>query len=254
MNRIVDIQGIIVGNEPVIKGHYRIDIELPEPLGEVRPGQFVMLEVPSAEIFLRRPFSIYDAEENIVSVLYRVAGKGTAELSRATAGAGVMVLGPLGNGFSPADDRHPVILSGGIGVAGIHLLWKKLREKASFFWGCASSAEMKLIDALHLHNPFISTMDGSSGRKGTVIDLMKQHLDELPEPFEIFTCGPEPMYVALREHFAENRVPCHVLVEERMACGLGLCFGCVKKTVDEKEPYHRVCKEGPVFDLWQISL
>ncbi|MGA2110324.1 MAG: dihydroorotate dehydrogenase electron transfer subunit, partial [Syntrophorhabdales bacterium] len=70
----------------------------------------------------------------------------------------------------------------------------------------------------------------------------------------VFACGPEPMFVSLRDLLKDERIPCQVLLEERMACGLGVCFGCVRKTLDEAEPYKRVCKEGPVFDLWQISL
>jgi dihydroorotate dehydrogenase electron transfer subunit len=71
---------------------------------------------------------------------------------------------------------------------------------------------------------------------------------------EVFTCGPEPMLKSLRTLLEKEKVPCQVLVEERMACGLGLCFGCVIETIDEAEPFRRVCKEGPVFDLWQIRL
>jgi dihydroorotate dehydrogenase electron transfer subunit len=71
---------------------------------------------------------------------------------------------------------------------------------------------------------------------------------------EVFTCGPENMFVSLRRLLEKMRIPCQASFEERMACGLGLCFGCVKKTLDEKEPYKRVCKEGPVFDLWQVCL
>jgi dihydroorotate dehydrogenase electron transfer subunit len=71
---------------------------------------------------------------------------------------------------------------------------------------------------------------------------------------EVFTCGPEGMVKSIRKEIENMKTPCQVLVEERMACGLGLCFGCAVKTIDEKEPYKRACKEGPVFDLWQISL
>jgi dihydroorotate dehydrogenase electron transfer subunit len=76
----------------------------------------------------------------------------------------------------------------------------------------------------------------------------------MERPLQVFACGPEAMFVTLRELLDHERLPCQVLLEERMACGLGICFGCVKKTLDETEPYKRVCKEGPVFDLWQICL
>ena len=103
-----------------------------------RPGQFVMLKVPGADIFLRRPFSIYQYGRGVLSILYRVAGKGTSALSGAGRGEKVKVLGPLGNGFAPLPGHAPVIVAGGIGLAGIHLLWTKVGKKGTLFWGCAT--------------------------------------------------------------------------------------------------------------------
>jgi dihydroorotate dehydrogenase electron transfer subunit len=107
---------------------------------------------------------------------------------------------------------------------------------------------------LHL-NPMVSTLDGSYGFEGNVIALLGGYIESTKgEDRQIFVCGPDGMVRNLRKLIERDRTPCQVLVEERMACGLGLCFGCVIKTVDEKEPYKRVCKEGPVFDLWEILL
>jgi len=220
----------------------------------IRPGQFVMLKVPSSEVFLRRPFSVYDYRRGLLSVLYKVAGKGTAALAEARARQRVMVLGPLGNGFTVLAGHEAIVVAGGIGIAGVSLLWSKLRGKKSLFWGCASDAEAGLVNDMISCEPYVSTMDGSLGRKGSVVDLLDQHIAVLNRPAQVFACGPEPMFVSLRDLLKDERIPCQVLLEERMACGLGVCFGCVRKTLDEAEPYKRVCKEGPVFDLWQISL
>ena len=86
------------------------------------------------------------------------------------------------------------------------------------------------------------------------MDLFADKMAGLNRPIQVFACGPEAMFRSLKNLLDDGRVPCQVLVEERMACGLGVCFGCVRRTLDEAEPYKRVCKEGPVFDLWQISL
>jgi dihydroorotate dehydrogenase electron transfer subunit len=220
----------------------------------IRPGQFVMLKVPSSEVFLRRPFSVYDYRRGLLSVLYKVAGKGTAALAEARARQRVMVLGPLGNGFTVLAGHEAIVVAGGIGIAGVSLLWSKLRGKKSLFWGCASDAEAGLVNDMISCEPYVSTMDGSLGCKGSVVDLLAQHIAVLNRPAQVFACGPEPMFVSLRDLLKDERIPCQVLLEERMACGLGVCFGCVRKTLDEAEPYKRVCKEGPVFDLWQISL
>jgi len=248
-----DIEGTIVRNEPVIPGHFRVSIRLARPMGRVRPGQFVMLRIPSSEVFLRRPFSIYNYERGVLSLLYKVAGRGTAALANARAKVRVMVLGPLGNGFTVLAGHEAIVVAGGIGIAGVNLLWSKLRERKSLFWGCTDSAEAGLVDDLISCEPYVSTIDGSLGCKGNVVELLGEHISVLKRPAQVFACGPEPMLSSLRALLEDERIPCQVLVEERMACGLGICFGCVRKTLDEAEPYKRVCKEGPVFDLWQIS-
>lgn len=255
MSRIDDIEGEVLENRVVVPGYYMLSIGLSAPMTGVQPGQFVMLKVPSSDIFLRRPFSIYDYKRQSLSVLYKVVGRGTAQLSRATAGERLMTLGPLGNGFTPAKDHRPVLVAGGIGIAGIHFLWFRLnRRKPVLFYGCTDLAETALLRRLVSCKPHISTLDGSSGCRGNVIDLLSQHISRIEGPLQIFACGPEAMFASLKDLLSLNRVPCQVLVEEKMACGLGLCFGCVRKTVDAEDPYKRVCKEGPVFDLWQISL
>jgi len=249
-----DIEGLIVRNDPVVPGYFRASIRLSKPMAGIRPGQFVMLKVPSSEVFLRRPFSVYDYRRGLLSVLYKVAGKGTAALAEPRARQRVMVLGPLGNGFTVLAGHEAIVVAGGIGIAGVSLLWSKLRGKKSLFWGCASDAEAGLVNDMISCEPYVSTMDGSLGCKGSVVDLLSQHITALKRPAQVFACGPEPMFVSLRDLLKGERIPCQVLLEERMACGLGICFGCVRKTLDEAEPYKRVCKEGPVFDLWQISL
>jgi dihydroorotate dehydrogenase electron transfer subunit len=254
MEHIDDIEGEILRNEPVVPGYFRASIRLSRPMAQVRPGQFVMLRVPTTEVFLRRPFSIYNYRRGVLSILYKVVGKGTSVLSEARAKEKVMVLGPLGNGFTVLPGHYPVLVGGGIGIAGIYLLWFRLKGRKTLFWGCTSDAEVGLLDTIIPCEPHVSTMDGSFGCKGNVVDLLGQHIPRLKKPVQVFACGPEAMFLSLRDVLRNEHIPCQVLVEERMACGLGICFGCTKKTLDETEPYKRVCKEGPVFDLWQISL
>ena len=253
MDRIDDLEGTILGNRSVLPGYFLATIRLSKPMEETRPGQFVMLKVPSAEVFLRRPFSVYDYRKSVLSILYRVVGIGTSALAAAGPGEKVMVLGPLGNGFTPLPGHAPVLVAGGIGIAGIHFLWTKVKKRGTLFWGCATSGEAALLRKIMAHGPHISTMDGSLGCTGNVVELLGRHISGMKRPLQVFACGPEAMFRTLRDLLSRERIPCQVLVEERMACGLGLCFGCVRRTLDEMEPYKRVCKEGPVFDLWQIS-
>lgn len=249
-----DIAGRIIENVSVCKGYYRCRIRLSKAMGKVDAGQFVMVKVPSSEVFLRRPFSILDCGNKVVTILYKVMGKGTDALARAARDDRVMVLGPLGKGFHLEKESKPILVAGGIGVAGIYLLWKRLRGRADVFFGCSTRKEVALLGDILRSHPHISTLDGSKGFKGSVVELLANHLSQSREHVAICACGPAAMFASLKERLRETGLPCQVLVEERMACGLGLCFGCVTKTTDDHEPYKRVCMEGPVFDLWQLSL
>jgi len=254
MHRIDDLEGTVLHNRRLTPGHYLLALKLERPMAAPRPGQFVMLRVHGADIFLRRPFSIYQYGRGVLSILYKVAGKGTSALSGAGRGQKATVLGPLGNGFAPLPGHAPVLVAGGIGIAGIHLLWTKVKRTAALFWGCATQSDIGLLGRIMPHAPHVATMDGSFGCAGNVVELLAQHIGGMKRPIQVFACGPEGLYRSLAALLDGAGIPCQALVEERMACGLGLCFGCVRKTLDEDEPYKRVCKEGPVFDLWRISL
>ena len=249
-----DIEGKLLDNRHIVSNHYLVSIKLSRPMGRVLPGQFVMVRLPSEQVFLRRPFSIYSYRNGVLGILYRVVGKGTGYLSSMTRRQKVMVLGPLGKPFHPKRGTKPVIVAGGIGIAGINLLWTRLKGKALLFYGCCKGEEIKLLHDRASSSPHVATEDGSIGFKGLITELLSTRLNELSGKTQLFACGPEGMYRALKGILEGRGIECQVLVEERMACGLGLCFGCVQKTVDEKEPYKRACVEGPVFDLWQISL
>jgi len=146
-------------------------------------------------------------------------------------------------------------VAGGIGIAGVLMLAERLGERASVLFGCGTRTEAALAGELAGNTAAICTLDGTHGFCGSVIDLLAKNLQEYHgSSVEIYACGPDGMLLALRALLEKERLPCQVLVEERMACGLGLCFGCAKKTLNEKEPYKRVCKEGPVFDLWELCL
>ncbi len=250
-----DIPAKITGNDRVTGGYRRLTVRLERPLGRVSPGQFVMLEVPDRDIFLRRPFSIYGSRGRTLTIVYRVVGKGTDALSAAARGTSLMVLGPLGRGFAPGRGKTPIVVAGGIGYAGIRMLLRRLGGRATLFFGAAGEEELRLAEDLEGTKIFASTMDGTRGFAGDVVSLLGQRLGEWrgKDP-EVFACGPSGMLKSLKALLEPDRIPCQVSVEERMACGMGLCFGCVIATRDETNPYKRVCKEGPVFSLWDLSL
>jgi dihydroorotate dehydrogenase electron transfer subunit len=250
-----DIEGRLIKNHEVMPGYYLLSVKLSHPMDPFTPGQFVMLGIPDSGIFLRRPFSIYDYSRGTLTLMYKVVGKGTEALSKAKKHERIFVLCPLGTGFALGKRDDYVVVAGGIGIAGVHALIKRLGSRASVFFGCTGKDELPLLSDIPVPGLSVSCLDGSFGFPGHVIQLLSRHLKRFKgRDIEIFACGPEKMLGSLKKVIAKERFPCQVLLEERMACGLGLCFGCVKKTVDEEEPYKRVCKEGPVFDLWQICL
>lgn len=252
---MTDTEGRINSVEALGGDYFLLKLQLGQLFPDVNPGQFVMILVDSEEIFLRRPFSIYSYEDDILSILFRVRGRATRALSRMRQGEKVKVLGPLGNGFKIEMRDHYVVIAGGIGAAGLNLLLERLDRNTTFYFGISAKYDEPLLKLFSRFDPKVSSLDGSYGFKGDVISLFSSDLSlYVGSNFEIFACGPKDMYRSLKGCLSDIRVPCQILMEERMGCGLGLCYGCVVETLDENEPLKRVCFEGPRFSLWEISL
>ncbi len=244
--------------EPVGPALWRIVLDAPAVAGAARPGQFLMVR-PAAERFdplLPRPFSIHlaDPGTGTVEVVFKALGVGTERLSRTNPGERVSVLGPLGAPFiTTPDDATPLLVAGGVGVPPIHFLALTLAaegRRPEVFIGARSSKE--LIGPASFESSGIRTAtatdDGSHGFKGLVTALLEGRLEKADGPVALYACGPRPM---LREtaRLAElHDVPCQVSLEAHMACGMGVCLGCVVRVGEEKNGYARVCREGPVFD------
>ena len=141
-----DIKAKIIENRNIVSNYFLLKLKLSKPMGTIKPGQFIMLKVPDGDVFLRRPFSIYDYSKDTITIVYRVVGKGTKSLSEAEKNKKTFVLGPLGNGFSITKRDVYIVIAGGIGVAGVHLLIKSLKDKARVFYGCSSKEELRVID------------------------------------------------------------------------------------------------------------
>ena len=203
------------------------------------PGQFVNIKLDG--LFLRRPISVCDYEDQILTIIYKVVGKGTEAMSQMLPGAELDILTGLGNGYdiSPAGDA-PVLLGGGVGVPPMYHLAKQLLKqgkKVAVILGFNTRSEVfyeKEFKALGC-DVQVTTVDGSYGKKGFVTDA-------LPGSYSYFyTCGPEPM---LRSVCKATATSGQLSFEERMGCGFGACMGCSCKTLTGNK---RICKEGPVM-------
>lgn len=219
------------------------------------PGQFTMVRLPEAEgLLLRRPYSFCDAEPNEgrFSLLVKEVGRGTRALARLAEGATVDCLGPLGSTFAmPNENRRPVIVAGGVGIAPFLAFCRALRgldRKATVLLGGRTEHDLYLreeFDALGM-DVVCSTEDGSFGEKGRVTVLLDDALDG---EVQLYSCGPTPMLVKVADAARARGIPHQVSLERRMGCGMGCCLGCVVYTSE----YVRSCTEGPVFDADTIQ-
>ena len=211
-------------------------------------GQFVNIKLEGK--FLRRPISVCDCENGVLTLVYKVVGKGTEDMSRMKAGDRLDILTGLGNGYdlSPAGDR-PLLLGGGVGVPPMYMLAKQLRaegKQVSVILGFNTRDEIFYEDEFRALgcDVTVATADGSYGVRGFVTGAM-----EGMDYTYFYTCGPEPMLKAV---YSASATEGQFSFEERMGCGFGACMGCSCKTVTG---YKRICREGPVLRkeeiLWQ---
>ena len=208
------------------------------------PGQFVNIQLSG--LFLRRPISVCDYDEETLTIVYKVVGKGTEQMSTMAAGEKLDILTGLGNGYDLSiTGEHPVLVGGGVGVPPMYNLAKKLLAQGktvSVILGFNTKSE------IFYENEFrslgcdvtVTTVDGSYGTKGFVTDA-------LPENYTHFCCcGPEPMLKAV---YRATKTSGQMSFEERMGCGFGACMGCSCKTLTGSK---RICKDGPVIKKEEI--
>jgi dihydroorotate dehydrogenase electron transfer subunit len=208
------------------------------------PGQFVNIKLDG--LYLRRPISVCDVSENTLTIIYKVVGKGTAQMSKMQVGT-LDVLTGLGNGYDMrVAGEKPVLLGGGVGVPPMYLLAKRLLaqgKKVKVILGFNTAAEVffeqefKALGA----DVTVTTVDGSYGVKGFVTDALKDM-----DYTYFYTCGPEPMLKAV---YKASVTSGQMSFEKRMGCGFGACMGCSCKTITG---YKRICKEGPVMEKEEI--
>ena len=283
----------VISNRPVDALSKVYQMELSGCSEEQRPGQFVNIELDG--LFLRRPISVCDWKDGVLTLLYKLVGKGTALMATLQSGARLDVLCSLGNGFDidiPALTRpdvpaftRPLLVGGGIGTAPLYLLARRLKERGvspTVILGFNTASEIiyeKEFKALGLRT-LVTTVDGSYGTPGFVTDALPL-LASASDPSSVgasvsdpstvgasvsapssvaalssvgasgydycFACGPMPMLRALAPKLAS---PAQFSLEERMGCGTGICMGC---TCPQLTGTKRICKDGPVFRLDEIS-
>lgn len=208
-------------------------------------GQFINIKLDG--LYLRRPISVYDCDGDTVTIIYKIVGKGTEEMSKMQGGK-LDILSGLGNGYDlEKSGDSPLLIGGGVGVPPLYLLAKKLRaqgKKVSVIMGFNTAeevfceAEFKALGC----DVRVATADGSYGIKGFVTNAM----DGISYS-HVYTCGPEPMLKAV---FGAITTSGQFSFEERMGCGFGACMGCTCETLTG---YKRICRDGPVLFKEEIK-
>jgi dihydroorotate dehydrogenase electron transfer subunit len=259
------LKGEIISNTKIGDGIYKMTIFSPYIAKNAIAAQFVNIRCSYNDNIiplLRRPFSIHDIEQDfkVFSILYLIKGIGTDFLSKQSAGDIVDFIGPLGNGINVKDcnSNNFLLIAGGIGIAPLYYLAKVLSAQGKnvfFAAGFKNSNFMlfeKNLQQLKI-NYEIYSEDGLHGKKGLITDFVYEKIDDFKN-YDIYCCGPVEMYKVLQTIFSYKKSNAMAIFEETMACGIGVCKGCVMKfkSMDGKGVvYKTVCKDGPVFNLME---
>lgn len=249
----------VVSQEEISAGIFSMWLQTENISGEAKAGQFISLYCNDGSRILPRPISIceIDKENSRLRIVYRVAGKGTAEFSKYGVGDRIKVVGPLGNGYTLKSEKA-LLIAGGIGIPPMVQTAKELNAmgvEVSVAVGYRNSDNFLVKELSEYGNVYIATEDGSAGTKGNVIDAIKANNIDAKV---IYSCGPTPMLRGVKSFANENNMEAQISLEEKMACGIGACLACVCKSreVDHHSNVNnkRICKDGPVFDANEVEL
>jgi dihydroorotate dehydrogenase electron transfer subunit len=263
----------ILENHEVSPQYFKMSLLCPDITKKGQAGQFIMLRMNEKyDPLLPRAFALHRINpkptlpSGTVEILYQIAGRVTRFMSLMKPDEELSVIGPFGNGFEISGSmKRAVIIAGGIGVAPTYLLAEKLAEeniKTSLLIGGKSRDSVLCVDeflSLGIETK-IATEDGTLGEKGTATELLlhfiEEHEKKTLKDTALFACGPYGMLKNIARIAKDFSLPCQVSMEAKMACGIGVCLGCVVKAkkTNEKDgfAYDRVCKEGPVFKSEEI--
>ena len=242
----------IVGKQVYNEMYFSLVLQHPERLPEIEPGQFVEVDVPgNKQVMLRRPISIHDVdtENNTLTLLVQVVGKGTRTLATLNVGDKLNLVYPLGHGFS-LEGKNILLVGGGAGIAPLLHLSKCFASKGirpTILLGGRTASLIPVQKEFESYGTVgFATEDSSLGEKG----MVTQHSLFTNTYDRIYTCGPTPMMKAVARYAMQNDIECEVSLENMMACGIGACLCCV---VDSDEGHKCVCKEGPVFNAKRLT-
>lgn len=263
---MVQIDAKILENREIAPERYKMVLSAPQIARQAKPGQFIHVRVSkSFPPLLRRPFSVHRLEGQKIELLYKVVGEGTKILSGKKRGEYLDILGPLGNGYrlpsATSKVSDIILVAGGTGVASLLFLAESISvpdSELSILVLIGAKSREELLSEGDFRRlgcrVEVATENGTKGYKGLASNLLEKFLPLSGDRAKllVFACGPPEMLKRIREISRRHRFPCQVSLEERLACGVGACLGCVVKAKGSTYTYKRVCKDGPVFDAGEL--
>jgi dihydroorotate dehydrogenase electron transfer subunit len=256
MTRAVDAFCTVRFRRELGPGLFRLAVEAPAIARRAKPGQFVQVKVsPGLDPLLRRPMSIAGVNGQRIEMLFEVVGKGTRALSERRVGERLSILGPLGKGFTGHERAVlPVLIGGGIGVPPLLFLARRMGRKGRAFLGARTGSLLFGESQLRRlgWKVEVSTDDGTRGYKGLVSEIFAKSVQAFSQQAVVFSCGPLPMLKKVARLCAHKGLACEVSLEAMMACGMGVCRGCVVPAAGGN-PYLDICREGPVLDARKVD-
>lgn len=246
------VKGKIEKIEFLSKDYLKLKILLSDKNFSFNPGQFVMLSEQNAGITFPRPFSVLNWEENYVEILIKMVGKFTKRIPKIREKEEINLLGPLGNSFKM--EERVALVAGGYGIAPLYFFLKKHKDLKNIylFYGGKTEKDILLFEdlkkLLKKENLFIGTEDGSLGEKGLITEIFQKNFSKIKIK-KVYGCGPLPMFKSLNELCKKENFDLYVSMDPLMACGYGVCLGCVIPTIRGNIC---ACTEGPIFNSKEI--
>jgi dihydroorotate dehydrogenase electron transfer subunit len=246
----------VVENIGLNSSNFLIKLLSANKLPEIKPGQFVNVEVKnSKEIFLRRPFSVFEVDysQNTLSLIVKILGRGSKKLTEIKSGDTINIVYPLGKSFTyPQKEDKILLIGGGSGVAPMLFLAKESGlnpENVDILLGARTKEDhIDVSNYSEFGNLYFATEDGSLGEKGLVtLHSVFKHIKNYSK---VYACGPEAMMKAVAEVAKKENIFCEVSLENLMACGFGVCLCCIEPA---REGNLCVCTKGPVFNIKELK-
>lgn len=256
MTEVYLTQAPVRSNKEIARKIYELRLDAQEIAAAFRPGQFINIQTnPNGEPLWRRPFSIARTDKRVITIIYKALGMGTNQMAALQSGDTADIIGPLGNSFTTdlAREIRPLLIGGGLGFAPLIILRDVFVQhgiRPVLFMGAVTADEH-----YYREDPdadlFLTSDDGTLGARGLVTDALKEYLqrgESGQANYFAYSCGPEPMMAQVTRICRQFEIPVELSIEREMACGIGLCQGCVIEQKPPRKKYALVCKDGPVFN------